>query len=223
MRSTRRSTNRRLGALLAVAAGVLGGALAGAPQASAAAVIAHIPAGYGAADIGVDPVAREAFVSNSYAKTISVIDEPTNTVTATIPVADSPGQIAVDPGTAEVFVNLASTNIAVIDVHTNQVIRTFAAAAAGLAVDTRTHRLFVSDFGDKKRRAPGLAEYTEAGVGGIVARFPRRHLRKPSGRRPERSAGLRRSRCRQLLGRRRHGGGLRRAGAERHARHRHPR
>ncbi|MEW6605820.1 MAG: beta-propeller fold lactonase family protein [bacterium] len=64
-----------------------------------------------------------AYVANSGANTVSVIDTSTNEVIATIPVGSSPGGVAITPDGRYAYVtNTGSNTVSVIDTQTNSVI-----------------------------------------------------------------------------------------------------
>ena len=66
-----------------------------------------------------------AYVTNSGANTVSVIDIPTNKVVATVPVGFFPSGVAVTPDGKHVYVaNFQSSNVSVIDTAANTVVGT---------------------------------------------------------------------------------------------------
>ena len=70
--------------------------------------------------MAVTPDGTRAYVTNSGGDTVSVIDTATNTVTATIPVGDSPVGVAVTPDGTRVYVTNADRDtVSVIDTATN--------------------------------------------------------------------------------------------------------
>jgi YVTN family beta-propeller protein len=76
-----------------------------------------------------------AYVTNVGSGTVSVIDEATNTVTATIPVGSSPYAVAVDPGTHTAYVtNNSSNTVSVISVGLGSQTITFTSTAPSGAV-----------------------------------------------------------------------------------------
>ena len=54
--------------------------------------------------VAVDPAARTVYVANVNSNDVSVIDEATDSVTATIPVGSQPYAVGVDPGARTVYV-----------------------------------------------------------------------------------------------------------------------
>ena len=67
-------------------------------------------------------LAQNAYITNAYSNTVSVIDTATNTVSATIPVGITPIGVAVKPDGSKVYVaNLASNTVSVIDTAANAV------------------------------------------------------------------------------------------------------
>jgi YVTN family beta-propeller protein len=77
-----------------------------------------------------------AYITQSSADTVSVVDTATNTVIATVPVGDFPFGVAVTPDGASVYVaNEASGTVSVIDTASNTVTATVdGGAAQGVAV-----------------------------------------------------------------------------------------
>lgn len=88
--------------------------------------------------------------SSSYSGAVSVIDGNTNSVTATIALADPRG-VAVDPGTATVYVTDygQTSTLKVINASTNAVTTTIpvGSAAANVAVDQSTDKVYVTNTG----------------------------------------------------------------------------
>jgi YVTN family beta-propeller protein len=77
--------------------------------------MAHVPVGHDPYQVAVDPSAGVVYVANHQDNTVSVIDEATNTVTATVPVGQGPSGIAVDASTHTAYVtNTASNTVSVI-------------------------------------------------------------------------------------------------------------
>ncbi len=95
-----------------------------------------------------DPVNKEVYALNHTGKSATVIDAASGKVTATIPLAGDAESGAVDPELGRVYVNIEDKNsVDVIDVKTHTVIAHWPVAPAeeptGMAIDTKTHRLFV--------------------------------------------------------------------------------
>jgi YVTN family beta-propeller protein len=102
--------------------------------------------------VGEDPSTHALYVTNGASGTISVIDETTNTVTATIPVAIAPDAVGVDPSTHIVYVaseGTGSNTVSVIDEATNTVTATIPVAIApdAVGVDPFTHTVYVANEG----------------------------------------------------------------------------
>ena len=94
-----------------------------------------------------EPKQKEVYTFNGGGKSATVIDAASGKVVATIPLGGKP-EAGVSDGVGRVFVNVENLNtIAVIDVATHAVVATWPIApgeeAAGLALDTKNHRLFI--------------------------------------------------------------------------------
>ena len=75
--------------------------------------------------MAVSPDGARAYVVNTRAGTVSVINTATNTVIATIPVGVEPVTVAVTPDSTRAYVtNSASASVSVINTATNTVIAT---------------------------------------------------------------------------------------------------
>jgi YVTN family beta-propeller protein len=95
-----------------------------------------------------EPKQKEVYTFNGRGKSSTVIDAATGNVVATIPLGGKPEAAVPDPAVGRVYVNMEDLNtIAVIDVATHTVVASWPIApgeeAAGLAIDTKTHRLFI--------------------------------------------------------------------------------
>jgi YVTN family beta-propeller protein len=100
--------------------------------------------------VAVDPAARTAYVFNDGAVTVSVIDEATRTVTATIPVGHDPWGVAVDPATRTAYVTNASDGtVSVIDEATRTVTATIPVGhrPVAVAVDSAARTGYVTNAG----------------------------------------------------------------------------
>ena len=115
----------------------------------------------------VDPAAGTAYVANSGAGTVSVIDAATRAVTATIPVGSGPDGVAVDPAAGTVYVvnNLAGT----VSVIAHPVITTTSPLPPGTAGTPYTTTLHV---------AGGIAPWTWAITGGSLPAGPGHRMTK---------------------------------------------
>ena len=94
-----------------------------------------------------DPKQREVYTFNGSGKSASVLNAA-GTVVATIPLGGKPEAGVPDPAAGRVYVNIETGNsIAVIDGAKHEVVATWPIApgesAAGLAIDTKNHRLFI--------------------------------------------------------------------------------
>jgi YVTN family beta-propeller protein len=66
--------------------------------------------------VAADPGTHSVYVTNYDDNTVSVIDAPTRTVTATVPVGRGPGRAAVDPSTHTAFItNSGDNTVSVIE------------------------------------------------------------------------------------------------------------
>jgi YVTN family beta-propeller protein len=97
------------------------------------------------------PPAR-IYVSNQRDNTASVIDGATNKVVATVPVGDSPAQMAVSPDRRSVYVaNTRSDTVSVLATADNAIARTIAlprgSAPIGVALSPSGRYLYVADGG----------------------------------------------------------------------------
>ena len=91
-----------------------------------------------------------AYITNDSANTVSVIDIPTNTVTATVAVGTNPLGVAVTPDGTRVYVtNVGSNSVSVINTVTNTVVTTVAVGSApiGVAVTPDGSRAYVANNG----------------------------------------------------------------------------
>jgi YVTN family beta-propeller protein len=123
-------------------------------------------------------LAQNAYIANLVSNNVSVIDTKTNTVTATIPVGNSPWGVAVSPDGGKVYVTVingtertsgVSGGVAVIDTRTNTVIATFAAGndPTGVAVGPNGGRLYVAN----DTSPPGVTVIDTA-TGATIATIP---------------------------------------------------
>jgi YVTN family beta-propeller protein len=102
----------------------------------------------GTRGVAVNPTTHMAYVTNAndIAGAVSVIDESTNTITATVPVGSQPYGVAVDASTDVIYVtNADDDTISVIDGTTNAVVATVPVGhlPTGIAVDGATHTAYV--------------------------------------------------------------------------------
>ena len=100
-----------------------------------------------------DPKQREVYTFNGSGKSASVINAA-GTVVATIPLGGKPEAGVPDTAAGRVYVNNETGNsIMVIDGATHEVVATWPIApgesAAGLAIDTKNHRLFIGAHNNK--------------------------------------------------------------------------
>lgn len=95
-----------------------------------------------------EPKQAEVYTFNGAGRSASVINPATAAVVATIPLGGKPEAGVADPGAGRIYVNIENMNsIAVIDVAAHKVVANWPIApgeeAAGLAIDTKSHRLFI--------------------------------------------------------------------------------
>ncbi|MGC2290070.1 MAG: YncE family protein [Thermoplasmata archaeon] len=119
-------------------------------------IVATIPVGTGPQGMAYDSAKGEVFVWNALSSNVSVIDDATNEIVATIPVGSSTGQefgyneaLAYDNAKGEIFVtNEVSNNVSVISDATNKVVATIAVGTnpVGVAYDPRSGEIFVADM-----------------------------------------------------------------------------
>jgi YVTN family beta-propeller protein len=98
--------------------------------------------------VAYDSGMGELFVANSNSDNVSVINDTTDTVVATVPVGTDPLAVTYDSGKGEVFVsNEKSANVSVISDATNTVVDTIAVAGYPLfsAYDSAKGEIFVTN------------------------------------------------------------------------------
>jgi YVTN family beta-propeller protein len=111
--------------------------------------------------VTVDDGSGQAYVANTFACTVSVIDTTTRAVTATIPhgatsIGDGPTALAVDPEHHQVYVaNYNSNTVSVVDTTTNIVTNVIPPSATGIgdgpsavAIDPEVHKAYVTNLKD---------------------------------------------------------------------------
>lgn len=116
-------------------------------------VIATVPVGAVPQGVAVDSSSRTAYVTNYAAASLSVIDEASNTVIATLPLPTngSPFGVAADPSRHTVYVtNSGLSTVSVIDGVTNTVTATIPSGAGGapygVGVDPSRHAVYVANL-----------------------------------------------------------------------------
>src|SRR5260370_29812046 len=76
-------------------------------------------------------LAQNAYITNTPANTVSVVDTSTNTVIATIPVGNTPYAVAVRPDGSRAYIGNQNDNtVSAIDTSTNTVIATIPVGSA---------------------------------------------------------------------------------------------
>ncbi len=119
---------------------------------------------FAAALIGSFGSAQKAYVTNTSAGTVSVIDATSLTVVATIPVGASPGRLAVVPDGARILVaNSGSDTLSVLDATTDAVVATIAVGdgPSSLAVTPNGARVYVGGTN-------GLVSVVDTALGGVI-------------------------------------------------------
>lgn len=97
-------------------------------------------------------VLKKGDVAHEYAGTVSVINQATNMVTATIPVGAWPAGVAVNPMTNTIYVtNYAGPSLSIINGATNVVTATIPNTSVGntplgVAVNPMTNKVYVTDY-----------------------------------------------------------------------------
>jgi len=102
----------------------------------------------GTSAVAVNPATHKVYVTNNSttAGVLSVVDDSTNLVTATVPVGKSPDGVAVDTSANVIYVsNRLDNTVSIIDGTTNTVTATVPAglSPAAIAVDSATHTAYV--------------------------------------------------------------------------------
>ncbi len=146
-------------------------------------VVDTIPVGSVPWGVAISPDGARAYVANSSANSVSVINTATNTVSDTITVGNGPDGLAVSPDGTRVY-TANTSSMSVIDTSTNTVI----AAAVGLAngnsaaVSPDGAKVYVSDFDSDQLRVLDTATNTFVNTINIGA-LPRGVAVNPSGSR----------------------------------------
>jgi YVTN family beta-propeller protein len=117
-----------------------------------------------------EPKQKEVYTFNGTGRSATVIDVAKNSVTATIPLEGKPEAAVSDPAAGRVYVNIENKGtVAVIDTAKHAVVANWpidpGEDATGLAIDPKTHRLFIG-AGNK------LMLMMDATNGKIVAQVP---------------------------------------------------
>jgi DNA-binding beta-propeller fold protein YncE len=115
--------------------------------------LATLTAGEDADAMTYDPATKRVFVMDADGAAFTAIDAVKNQTISTVPLGGKP-EAAVSDGTGTIYINLASTNEVVkLDAATLAIKARWPVAACesphGLAMDTDTHRLFLSCKNDK--------------------------------------------------------------------------
>ena len=90
-----------------------------------------------------------AYIPNAYSNNVSVIDTPTNTIVATVPVGAYPVGVTVNAAGTRVYVNnVDASSVSVIDTTTKTVVATVPVGAgpAGIAADPVSGRVYVANI-----------------------------------------------------------------------------
>jgi YVTN family beta-propeller protein len=110
--------------------------------------IARVPTEGNPDFIMFEPKQKEIYTFNGTGRSATVLDPATERVVATIPLGGKPEAGVSDSAAGRVYVNIENMNsIAVIDIAKHAVVANWPIApgeeAAGLAIDTKNHRLFI--------------------------------------------------------------------------------
>ncbi|MFB2600206.1 cell wall-binding repeat-containing protein [Herbiconiux sp. P17] len=183
------ASSRRFAGASAAAALVVGGALlplAAAPASASTFVAATIPITSPTRPdptpvaVAVDMATAQAYVTNTFDGTVSVIDTRTNRVIDTVPngptsIGAGPSGAAIDPAHHQVYVtNYNSHTVSVIDTGTNRVtsviphdsLHGIGSGPEGVAVDPDLNRAFVSSVID------GTVSVIDTTVNQVIAVIP---------------------------------------------------
>jgi YVTN family beta-propeller protein len=122
--------------------------------------IATIPVGSVPIGVAVNATSNKTYVANSRSNNISVIDEASDKVVATVadPNAIAPFAVAVNATTNMIYVaNSQSNNLTVIDGGTNAVIATIpvGTSPSAVAADSQTNFIYVANAGNSQTDDPG--------------------------------------------------------------------
>jgi YVTN family beta-propeller protein len=102
-------------------------------------------------------LAQKAYITNQGSNNVSVIDTTTNTVTATIPVGNSPFGVATTPDGSRVYIaNSGDNTVSVIDTATNAVSGTIPHVGGAVAVTPDGSKLY-TEFDDPTLSFPAVA------------------------------------------------------------------
>jgi len=129
--------------------------------------VGEYPIGGPADDMVLDPKNHFLYVDHDDGKDVWVIDSKTGKLVSTVSIEEGPECIVYDPVSDQVFQNIKPNNtLVVIDPATNKVKETWKVAPAqsphGLALDEKTHRLFVAG-------GNGKLVVIDAGTGKVTA------------------------------------------------------
>jgi len=118
-----------------------------------------------------EPTKKMVWAFNHTGKSVTVIEGATGKVVATIPISGTAETGQADASLGKVFVNIEDTNaIDVIDMNTYKVVANYkvapAVAPTGMAIDAKTHRIFVTGG-----EAP-IMVMMDAATGKVVAQGP---------------------------------------------------
>lgn len=111
-------------------------------------IATSIRVGNGAFGVAVEPAGHSAYVANTGANSVSVVDTTSRTVTATIAVGRHPVGVAVDPSTRTVYVtNFDDASVSVIDMAGSKVVARVGVGShpGGVAVDPDARIAYVTD------------------------------------------------------------------------------
>ena len=115
---------------------------------NASPAVANVTVGSDPAAVAITPDGTKAYVCNSSAGTISVINTSTNTVSATVTVGTGPSALAITPDGSKVYVlNNGAGTVSVINTSTNTVVATVTVGSspAGLAITPDGSKVYVTN------------------------------------------------------------------------------
>ena len=134
------------------------------------AVLTQVPTGEGPDAIFYEPFSKRIITCNGRSKNLSLIDPVTDKLTATISLIGRP-ETAVGDNAGKIYVNLEDKSmIAVVNIATNTVENNWplapGEAPTGLAIDTKTRRLFAGCSDNK------LLVILDATTGKLIDKLP---------------------------------------------------
>src|SRR5271165_6125044 len=74
--------------------------------------------------VAITPNGSDAYVANSFSRSVSVINTATNKVAAVVPVENYPDAVAITPNGSDAYVANGGNTVSVINTSTNKVVKT---------------------------------------------------------------------------------------------------